>query len=128
VRNTSRIRVPLNYRLKKDFQQNKYVYLKFLPVLLFYLLFRFGPMTRLIEIWAQRARALWYNGTQLLSDGTLVVKGRVRPAGTQDESFRHTRWYRTDNRSFIPSEWCTVWQGTFRHLVQEVMADQSILR
>jgi hypothetical protein len=80
------------------------------------------------EMWAQRARALWYNGTQLLSDGTLVIKGRVRPAGTQDESFRHTRWYRTDNRSFIPSEWCTVWQGTFRHLAQEVMEDQSILR
>ena len=24
------------------------------------------------DMWRQRARALWYSGTQLLSDGTLV--------------------------------------------------------
>ena len=80
------------------------------------------------EIWKQRARALWYNGMQLLSDGTLVINGRVRPAGAQDESFRQTRWVRTNNKIFVPSEWCTVWQGTFRHLVLEELENWDFLR
>jgi len=80
------------------------------------------------DMWRQRARAIWYNGIQLLSDGTLVISGRVRPAGSQDESFRHTRWVRTDNKMFVSSEWCTVWQGTFRHLVLELLEDWDILR
>lgn len=80
------------------------------------------------EIWRQRARALWYNGIQLLSDGTLVVSGRVRPAGAQDESIRQTRWVRTDNKIFVPAEWCTVWQGTFRHLLLEELGNWDILR
>ena len=80
------------------------------------------------DIWRQRARALWYNGIQMLSDGTLVVRGRVRPAGSQDESFRHTRWGRTDHKLFVPCEWCTVWQGTFRHVVLEDLSNWDILR
>lgn len=78
--------------------------------------------------WAQRARALWYSGTQLLSDGTMVIQGRVRPAGAQDESIRHTRWGRTDHRLFVPSQWCTAWPGTFRHLVFRELEDLDILR
>ena len=80
------------------------------------------------DIWRQRARALWYNGTQLISDGTLTVKGRVRPAGGQDESFRHTRWGRIDNRYFVPCEWLTAWQGTFRYYTLATMKDWDVLR
>jgi len=80
------------------------------------------------DIWRQRARAIWYNGIQLLSDGTLVVRGRVRPAGAQDEAFRHTRWVRTDNRIYVPCELCTVWQGTFRYVTLDSLSDWSILR
>jgi hypothetical protein len=80
------------------------------------------------DIWRQRARAIWYNGIQMLSDGTLTVRGRVRPAGAQDESFRHTRWCRTDNVIFTPCEWCTVWQGTFRHAVLQELTDWNVLR
>jgi len=80
------------------------------------------------EIWKQRARALWYNCQQLLSDGTLVIRGRVRPAGSQDESFRHTRWGRIDRRIFIPSEWCTVWQGSYRHQTLNMLQNWDILR
>lgn len=80
------------------------------------------------DIWRQRARAIWYNGIQMLSDGTLVVRGRVRPAGSQDESFRHTRWGRTDRKLYVPCEWCTVWQGTFRHVVQQELSDWNVLR
>ena len=80
------------------------------------------------DIWRQRARAIWYNGIQLLSDGTLLVRGRVRPAGAQDESFRHTRWGRSDHKLYVPCEWCTVWQGTFRHVVLEELKNWDILR
>ena len=80
------------------------------------------------EMWKQRARALWYNGQQLLSDGTLVIRGRVRPAGSQDESFRHTRWGRIDRRIFIPSEWCTIWQGSYRHQALNLISDWNELR
>lgn len=80
------------------------------------------------DIWRQRARAIWYNGIQMISDGTLLVRGRVRPAGSQDESFRHTRWGRTDRKLYLPCEWCTVWQGTFRHAVLQELKDWTVLR
>ncbi len=40
-------RITLGSRLKKDIIQNKYAYLLFLPVLIWYLLFRYAPMTNL---------------------------------------------------------------------------------
>ena len=80
------------------------------------------------DMWRQRARAIWYNGLQLLSDGTLIISGRVRPAGSQDESFRHTRWVRTDRKHFVAAEWCTVWQGTFRYRTLLDVKDWSSLR
>ena len=80
------------------------------------------------DIWRERARALWYNGMQLISDGTLVINGRVRPAGTQDESVRHTRWARPDHRCFVPSEWLTNWQGSFREDALDRIGDPKALR
>jgi len=65
-------------------------------------------------MWGHRAKAIWCNGTQFISDGTLCVRGKVRPAGSQDESFRHTRWGRTDGRIFVPCEWMPAWMGAFR--------------
>ncbi len=79
------------------------------------------------DIWKQRARAAWYSGTKLLSDGTLVIKNRVRPAGSQDESVRHTRWGRTDRRHFIPSGYCSIWQHVFRYEVKRRLGDISFL-
>ena len=38
----------LGRRLKKDWQRNKYVYMLLIPVLLFYILFKYGPMTRMV--------------------------------------------------------------------------------
>ena len=80
------------------------------------------------KMWAQRARALWYNGTQLISDGTFVVRGRVRPAGSQDESVRHTRWGRPDHRYFVLSHLLSNWQVTFREVALDRIADRDILR
>ena len=35
-------------RLGQDFARNKYVYLMVIPVLVFYILFKYGPMTKMI--------------------------------------------------------------------------------
>ncbi len=80
------------------------------------------------DMWRQRARALWYSGTELMSDGTLVVKGRVRPAGSQDESVRHTRWGRPDGKYFTTSEWLTNWQGSYREVALDRISDWDKLR
>jgi len=80
-------------------------------------------------MWRERARALWYSGTKLLSDGTLVIRNRVRPVGAQDESVRHTRWGRIDQRYFIPVEHCTTWQGVFRYeTMRRLGGDLDLLR
>ena len=80
------------------------------------------------EMWRSRARALWYAGTQLISDGTLTVKGRVRPAGSQDESVRHTRWGRPDRKYFTTSEWLTHWQTSFREVALDRLPSWDDLR
>ena len=80
------------------------------------------------DVWRSRARALWYNGTQLISDGTLVINGRVRPAGSQDESVRHTRWGRPDMRIFVPSEWLVNWSGSFRQVALDRLSSWEELR
>lgn len=80
------------------------------------------------ESWRSRARALWYNGVQLISDGTLVINGRVRPAGSQDESVRHTRWGRPDNRIFVSSEWLVNWSGSFRQVALDKIDNWDDLR
>lgn len=80
------------------------------------------------DMWRRRARALWYNGIQLISDGTRVINGRVRPAGSQDESVRHTRWGRPDKRFFVPSEWLVNWSGSFRQVALDKLESWDDLR
>lgn len=41
-------RKPLRTRLAQDFQQNRYVYLMLIPVLAFYILFKYGPVTKMV--------------------------------------------------------------------------------
>lgn len=35
-------------RVQKDFARNKYVYLLLIPIVAYYIIFKFGPMTRMI--------------------------------------------------------------------------------
>jgi len=74
--------------------------------------------------WRERAMAIWYNGTQGVSDGTLVVMGKVRPAGSQDEGFFHTRW--ADD--FNVSQWLVAWPGAFRLEVMRKIGDLDLLK
>ena len=41
-------RAPLSKRLARDFERNKYVYLMLIPVIAFYILFKYGPMKNMI--------------------------------------------------------------------------------
>ena len=66
------------------------------------------------EQWRERAIAFWCNATQGVSDGTLVVNGRLRPAGSQDEAIAHTRWRRNSTPAFCPTQWLAAWPCAFR--------------
>ena len=70
------------------------------------------------DIWRQRARAAWINGTFGISDGTLEVSGIKRPAGSQDEGFFHTHWGTSNEASQSPkgyvSNWLVAWPTAFR--------------
>ncbi len=64
--------------------------------------------------WKERAIAFWCNATQGISDGTLVVNGRLRPIGSQDEAIAHTRWSRNSTPAFCPTQWLAAWPCAFR--------------
>jgi hypothetical protein len=61
-------------------------------------------------IWRERALAAWANGMNGISNGDLVVLGKKRPAGSQDEGFCHTRWLFPSS----VSEWLVAWPTAFR--------------
>ena len=64
--------------------------------------------------WKERAMAIWCSTSQLVSDGTLCIAGRVRPAGSQDEAIYHTRWARSNLGPFQPTQWLVAWPSAFR--------------
>lgn len=64
--------------------------------------------------WKERAIAFWCNASQGISDGTLVVNDRLRPAGSQDEAICHTRWKRYSTPAFCPTQWLAAWPCAFR--------------
>ena len=66
------------------------------------------------EQWRERAVAFWCNACQCISDGTMYVNGRIRPAGAQDEAVFHTRWGRYGVKPFMPSQWLPAWPCAFR--------------
>lgn len=64
--------------------------------------------------WKERAVAFWCNTSQGISDGTLFLNKRLRPAGSQDEAIFHTRWGRHTTKPFSPSQWLPAWPCAFR--------------
>ena len=64
--------------------------------------------------WRERALAFWCNACQCISDGTMYLNGRLRPAGAQDEAIFHTRWGRYGVKPFGPSQWLPAWPTAFR--------------
>jgi len=64
--------------------------------------------------WRERAIIFWCNACQCISDGTMFINGRLRPAGAQDEAIFHTRWGRYGVKPFGPSQWLPGWPCAFR--------------
>lgn len=64
--------------------------------------------------WKERAIAFWCNACQGISDGTLFLNQRIRPAGSQDEAIFHTRWGRHTSKPFSTSQWLPAWPCAFR--------------
>jgi hypothetical protein len=74
-------------------------------------------------VWRERALAVWSNGLQGVSDGTLTILDKRRPAGSQDEAFFQTRW-----RAFgSMSEWLVAWPTAFRLETLRKLQDWSIV-
>lgn len=75
------------------------------------------------DVWRERALAAWANGCIGVSDGSLVVMGKPRPAGSQDEGYLHTRWGNT----FNVSQWLVAWPTAFRLGALRGLTDWSVL-
>lgn len=65
------------------------------------------------EQWRDKAMAIWNNGNQLLSDGTLEVNGRVRPLGSQNEAYFESNWCGSNPEHRI-NDWLVAWPCAFR--------------
>ena len=65
--------------------------------------------------WQEKAIAIWQNGNQLVSDGTLNINGHVRPAGAQNEAYFESRWGFASKGTFRRiNDWLVAWPGAFR--------------
>lgn len=98
-----------------------------------YALFWVGDWLRLAELtgksmWREKALAIWTNGCQLISDGSLEINGCVRPVGGQNEAFFNCRWGfgGTPGKSRI-NDWLVAWPGAFRLEVLRKLPDWSVL-
>jgi hypothetical protein len=76
------------------------------------------------DIWRQRAQAVWANGTQTISDGSLVIAGKLRPAGSQGEAFYHTHW---GDEPFTANDWLVAWPTAFRLRTLRTLDNWSVL-
>lgn len=64
--------------------------------------------------WEALAWAIWCNATQFVSDGTLIIDGVRRPAGSQDEGVCQTYWHTSRGEPFHTSRWLVCWNNAFR--------------
>lgn len=61
--------------------------------------------------WREKALAIWRNGNQLISDGKTLVRGKVRPAGSQNEAYFQAAW---SSGPGMINDWLVAWPGAFR--------------
>jgi hypothetical protein len=67
--------------------------------------------------WREKAMAIWRNGCQLVSDGTLIINGLQRPAGSQNEAYFECNWGFQYNDGKMPdriNNWLVAWPSAFR--------------
>lgn len=78
--------------------------------------------------WKEVGVTFWCNACQGISDGTMYLNGRLRPAGSQDEAIFHTRWSRRAVGPFRPSQWLPAWPIAFRLETLAAHPDWSVFR
>jgi len=61
--------------------------------------------------WKEKAQAIWFNGSQLVSDGTLIIHDMLRPAGSQNEAYYESRWKGGPGKL---NDWLVAWPTAFR--------------
>ncbi|MDR2139690.1 MAG: hypothetical protein LBP50_09095 [Tannerella sp.] len=76
--------------------------------------------------WKEKALAVWRNGCQLVSDGTLEINGRIRPAGSQNEACFESNWAFNSDTERINS-WLVAWPGAFRMETLRKLNDFQLL-
>lgn len=67
------------------------------------------------KMWKEKALAIWRNVNQLISDGNLVIHGRLRPVGAQNEAYFQSSWNfygRKDMERIY--DWLVAWPSAFR--------------
>ncbi len=77
--------------------------------------------------WQEKARAVWNNCCQLISDGTLKVNNRLRPLGSQNEAYFESSWgfgygFSKEQATTVPpvvrtdriNDWLVAWPSAFR--------------
>ncbi|MDR2147585.1 MAG: hypothetical protein LBE91_14125 [Tannerella sp.] len=79
--------------------------------------------------WKEKALAIWRNGCQLVSDGTLEINGLHRPAGSQNEAFYESNWAYISQRGEKEriNQWLVAWPGAFRLETLRHLQDWSVL-
>ena len=78
--------------------------------------------------WRQKALAIWKNGNQLVSDGTLEINGHVRPAGSQNEAYFECSWgFTSADHSNRINTWLVAWPGAFRLETLRHIGDPALL-
>ena len=82
--------------------------------------------------WREKAVAIWRNGSQLVSDGTLKINGLVRPAGSQNEAYFECAWGFGGNDAYNKAsqsinDWLVAWPGAFRLETLRRLPDWNIL-
>ena len=76
--------------------------------------------------WKEKALATWRNGCQLISDGTLEINGRLRPAGSQNEVYFNCNWSFT--YGWGTKELLVAWPGSFRLETLRRLPDWNVLK
>lgn len=78
--------------------------------------------------WKEKAIAIWNNGNQLVSDGSLQINELTRPAGSQNEAYLESGWNWDASENFERiNSWLVAWPGAFRLETIRKLGDRSTL-
>ncbi|NLZ88429.1 MAG: hypothetical protein GX916_02900 [Clostridiales bacterium] len=80
--------------------------------------------------WRQRAQAMWRHVTQCITpEGGKIIRGRLRPEGSQNEAYFHCRWghSQVESQPGMMNDWLVAWPGAFRLFTLASVQDWTVL-